>query len=128
VVSTVSNGFKFRELVSFADGGALTETNAFLHTASNLSFAPFGFNKTANASDGIGSWSRTGPRSATAVFRKLLFDSATGENFGDLLVAGTLTSTGDEFNAHWQVVIVDPAGVLLANLGPVTSTAKRILP
>jgi hypothetical protein len=126
VLSTVSNGFTFRELVSFGDGGVLTETNSFLHTAGNLNFAPFGFNKTANASDGVGSWSRTGPRTAKAAFRKLMFDSATGQNFGDLLVAGTLTSNGDEFNAQWRVVIVDPAGVVLADLGAVTSVGTRM--
>lgn len=126
VLSTVSNGFTFRELVSFGDGGVLTETNSFLHTAGNLNFAPFGFNKTANASDGIGSWSRTGPRTAKAAFRKLMFDSATGQNFGDLLVAGTLASNGDEFTAQWRVVIIDPAGVVLADLGVVTSVGKRI--
>ena len=127
VLSTVSNGFTFRELVSFGDGGVLTETNSFLHTTSNLNFAPFGFNKTANASDGIGSWSRTGPKTAKAVFRKLMFDSTTGQNFGDLLVAGTLTSNGDEFSAQWRVVIVDGAGVVVADLGPVTSVARRMI-
>jgi hypothetical protein len=55
-----------------------------------------------------------------------MFDSATGQNFGDLLVAGTLTSNGDEFSAQWRVVIVDPAGVVLADLGAVTSVGKRI--
>lgn len=125
-VSTVSNGFSFREFVSFADGGVLTETNAFLHTASNLNFAPFGFNVIANASDGIGSWSRTGPNTAKAAFRKMMFDSATGQNFGDLLVTGTLMSNGDEFSAQWRVVVVDPAGSVLADLGPVTSVGKRM--
>ena len=126
-LSTVSNGYSFRELVTFADGGVLTETNSFLHTASNLNFAPFGFNRVANASDGLGAWSRTGPNTAKAVFRKLMFDPATGQNFGDLLVAGTLTSSGDQFKGQWHVVIVDPAGMVLADLGPVTSVGTRMM-
>jgi hypothetical protein len=126
VVSTVSNGFSFREFVSFADGGVLTETNTFLHTASNLSFAPFGFNVIANASDGFGNWSRIAPNVAKATFRKLMFDSATGRNFGDLVVTGTLRSNGDQFSGQWHVEIVDDAGVVLADLGPVTSAGMRM--
>jgi hypothetical protein len=125
-VSTISNGFSFREFVSFAEGGALTETNSFLHTASQLSFAPFGLDVVANASDGFGNWSRIGPRSAKAVFRKLMFDSATGVNFGDLLVTGTLISIGDTLQAQWHVVIVNPGGAVLVDLGPVTSVGTRM--
>lgn len=124
--STVSSGFRFREFASFADGGVLTETNSFLHTASNLNFAPFGFNAVANASDGFGNWVRTGPNTAKAVFRKMMFDPATGRNFGDLLVTGTLISNGDRLTGQWHVVIVDPAGVVLADLGPVTSAGSRM--
>jgi hypothetical protein len=127
VVSTISNGFSFREFVSFADGGVVTETNAFLHTASNFNFAPFGLNVVANASDGFGNWSRTGPKTAKAAFRKMMFDSATGRNFGDLLVTGTLMSNGDDFSGQWHVVIVDPAGIVLVDLGPVTSAGTRII-
>jgi len=126
VVSTVSNGFSFRELVGFADGGVLQETNSFLNTVGNLNFAPFGFNKIAKASDGLGTWSRTGPQTAKAVFRKLLFDSTTGENFGDLLVTGTVLSNGDELSGRWHVVIIDPGGLVLADLGPVTSVGTRM--
>ncbi|MBS1831001.1 MAG: hypothetical protein JST93_37255 [Acidobacteria bacterium] len=124
--STVSNGFVFRELVSFSSDGVLSETNSFLHTASRQNFAPFGFNVVANASDGFGTWSRTGPGAAKAVFRKMMFDAETGQNFGDLLVIGTLSVTGDELKAQWSVAIVSPTGAVLVDLGPVTSVAERM--
>ena len=127
VVSTVSNGFSFREFVGLADGGVLTETNSFLHTASNLNFAPFGFNVVANGSDGFGNWSRIAPGVAKAAFRKMMFDSATGHNFGDLQVAGTLMSDGVKFSGQWRVQIVDTAGNVLVDLGPVTSVGARMI-
>lgn len=126
VVSTVSNGFSFREFVGLADGGVLTETNSFLHTASNQNFAPFGLNVIANGSDGFGNWSRTTPRMAKAVFRKIMFNSANGQNFGDLHVTGTLTSDGVTLTGQWHVEIVDPAGNVLVDLGPVTSVGSRM--
>ena len=126
VVSTVSNGFKFREFVGLADGGVLTETNSFLHTASNQNFAPFGLNVVANGSDGFGSWSRVAPGMAKAAFRKIMFDAATGQNFGDLHVTGTLMSDGVTLTGQWHVEIVDPAGNILVDLGPVTSVGVRM--
>jgi hypothetical protein len=126
VVSTISNGFSFREFFSFSDGGGFTETNSFLHTASNLNFAPFGLNVVANASDGFGNWSRTGPGTVKAVFRKLMFNSGTGQNFGDLHVTGTLMSEGDQLSAQWHVEIIDTAGNVLVDLGPVTSIGARV--
>lgn len=126
VVSTVSNGFSFREFVGLADGGVLTETNSFLHTASNQNFVPFGLNVVANGSDGFGNWSRLSPRTAKAAFRKMMFDSATGQNFGDLHVTGTLMSDGAKLSGQWHVEIVDPAGNVLIDLGPVTSIGTRL--
>jgi hypothetical protein len=126
LVSTVSNGFSFREFVGLADGAVLTETNSFLHTASNLSFAPFGFNVVANGSDGFGNWSRIAPGIAKGAFRKMMFNPATGENFGDLHVTGTLMSDGAHLTGQWHVEIVDPAGNVLVDLGPVTSVGVRM--
>lgn len=127
VVSTVSNGFSFREFVGLADGGVLTETNWFLHTASNQNFAPFGLNVVGNASDGFGNWSRIAPGVAKAAFRKMMFNSATGQYFGDLHVTGTLMSDGAKLTAQWHVEIVDPAGNRLVDLGPVTSVGSRMI-
>lgn len=126
LVSAVSNGFSFREFIALADGGALTETNSFLHTTSNLNFAPFGLGVVANGSDGFGNWSRIAPRIAKAEFRKMMFDSATGNNFGDLQVTGTLTIDGTKLSGQWHVQVVDPSGRVLADLGPVTSVGVRL--
>lgn len=126
MATVVANGFKFREFLSFAEGGVVNETNTFLHTASHLSFVPFGVNVVANASDGFGNWTRTGPRTAKAVFRKLMFDATTGNNFGDLRVSGTITSNGDQFSGEFHVEIVDAAGGVLANLGTVLSVGTRL--
>jgi len=126
-VSTVSNGFSFREFVDLADGGVLTETNSFLHTASNLNFAPFGFDVVANGSDGFGNWARIGPGVAKAGFRKIMFNSATGENFGDLHVTGTLMSDGVKLTGQFHVEIIDTTGNVLVDLGPVASVGVRII-
>jgi hypothetical protein len=127
VVSTTSTGFSFREFFGFADGGVLTETNSFLRTASNLNFAPFGFNVIANGSDGFGNWSRIAPGIAKVVFRKMMFNAATGQNFGDLHVTSTLMSDGARLSGQSHVQIVDPAGNVLVDLGPVTTIGARLV-
>jgi hypothetical protein len=126
LVSTVSNGFSFREFIGFAEGGVLTETNSFLHATSNLNFAPFGFAVVANGSEGLGNWSPAGPRAVKATFRKMMFDSATGDNFGDLLVTGTVTIEGNKLKGQWHVQIVDSTANVLADLGPVMSVGVRL--
>ena len=75
----------FRELLVFAEGGGLTETNTLLHTNSHLSlFAEFGLPlpPDVNASDGMGTWTRVGPGRIGVTFRKLLYDG-TGAHLGD---------------------------------------------
>lgn len=128
-IATVSStGSTFREFLSFADGGVLHETNSFLHTASNLDFSPFGFNKVANASDGVGNWERVANGVIKVVFRKMMFDAATRENFGDLHVTGTPQSDGTTLICNnWHVEIVDPLGKVLADFGTVTSRGIRLL-
>jgi hypothetical protein len=119
----------FREFLTFAEGGALTETNALLHMRSNLAyFAAFGLPNAVNASDGMGTWRRTGPGEIEVAFRKLLFDGA-GQYFGDFLAKGTFTLRGRSLRANWhQIWIVDDSNLPQprANLGTATSTGVRI--
>jgi hypothetical protein len=125
--------YYFRELLSFADGGVLHETNTFLHTASKVNFGPLGLTdpkwSALNAADGIGSWERTGNGVVQLVFRKLLFDGNTGVNFGDLLVSGTYYSDGKTLTGKAHVRVVDPfnVNVILADFGFPGSTGGRIV-
>jgi len=124
----------FREFLSFADGGVLHETNKFLHTNSKFNFSIFGFPNTSpwsmvNASDGVGSWQRQSNGVVTLVFRKLLFDGNTGENFGDLLVSGTYHSDNTTLSGTAHVRIVDPLKdtIVLADFGFPGSKGVRIV-
>ena len=115
----------FRELISFDVGGAIHETNTFLHTASNLDFSMFGLPSTVNASDGIGGW-KLSPTGVQAVFRKLLFDAAK-TNFGDLLVTGTVRVRNGTFQAEWDIQVVNAnSGAVMIDFGLGTSTGSRI--
>jgi hypothetical protein len=117
----------FKELLTFAEGGALTETNALLHNSSNLELIP---GIVMNASDGMGTWTRTAPRKVRVEFRKLLFGREQGY-FGDFWVKGDLAVKGSNLEANWsQIWIVDKNDNLLVDLiamfGPATSTGKPI--
>ena len=122
----------FHEFLSFADGGVLHETNSFLHTTSKINFSPFGLTapmwSMVNASDGIGSWERTGNGVASLVFRKILFDGNTGAHFGDLLVSGTYFSDGRSLSgsAHIRVVAPFDDPSVLADFGFAGSKGIRI--
>ena len=116
---------KFREFLSFAEGGVLHETNSFLHTSSNLDFSQFGLPSVLNASDGAGNWTRVSNGVFQVVFRKLLFDGLH-QNFGDLHVAGFVRVIQSQLVANWRITVIDLAGHLLADLGPATSTGTQI--
>jgi hypothetical protein len=121
----------FKELLTFADGGALTETNTLLHTASNLGFfAAFGLPPGLNASDGRGTWTRIGPAQAQIEFRKLMFGQG-GAYFGDFWVKGVATLSRAGLHIDWsQVLIVDPNDHplldLIQVLGPSSSDGTKI--
>lgn len=117
----------FRELLMFAEGGAFTETNALLHTNSNLTFfSQFGLPPVLNASDGIGSWERVGPGEIGVSFRKLLFDGDRAY-IGDFWVKGAVRIEGSRLHADWhQIWIVDTSNELLLDLGPAASEGSRI--
>jgi hypothetical protein len=114
---------QFRELLTFADGGVMHETNSFLHTASNLDFSVYGLPSVMNASDGFGNWKRIDNGKIEVVFRKLLFNGAR-QNFGDLRATGTLTSNGVQLLGDWIVEIILPTHVV--PLGPATSVGRRL--
>ncbi len=114
---------QFREFLSFADGGVLHETNSFLHTNSNTAgLLP---NDIVNASDGVGTWDRVHNGVAKVAFRKMLFNGAR-QNFGDLHVTGTVTSTGARLHGDWYIEIRDPSGKTLVVLGNATSDGSRL--
>jgi hypothetical protein len=115
----------FREFLTFSTGGAVHETNSFLHTASNLDFSAFGLPRVLNASDGLGSWERTAQGQVKVVFHKMLFDGDR-RNFGDLRATGTVTIRDGKLQADWMVEVVDLEGKLIAPLGPATSEGSRI--
>ena len=115
----------FREFLTFSTGGAVHETNSFLHTASNLDFSALGLPNVLNASDGVGSWERTAQGQVKVVFHKMLFDGSR-HNFGDLRVTGNVTIRDGKLHADWLVNVVDTEGQLIAPLGPATSEGSRI--
>jgi len=115
----------FREFLTFSTGGAVHETNSFLHTASNLDFSAFGIPGVLNASDGVGNWERAAQGQVKVVFHKMLFD-ANRQNPGDLRVTGSVTIRDGKLHANWLVNIVDPEGRLILALGPATSEGSRI--
>ena len=116
----------FREFLSFAEGGVVHETNAFLNTNSNLDFSMYGLPSVLNASDGVGTWKRMRHGDGTDVtFRKLLFDGSR-QNFGDLLVNGTVKTSRDQLTAEWHIQVVDLSDQVLADLGSATSAGSRI--
>jgi hypothetical protein len=116
-------GSFFREFLSFADGGVLHETNAFLHTASNTpGLLP---NDVVNASDGVGNWERVRNGVIQVTFRKMLFNGSR-VNFGDLHVTGTAQSDGTNLHAVWHIEILGLDGTLLATLGDATSQGTRL--
>jgi hypothetical protein len=115
----------FREFLSFAEGGVLHETNSFLHTASNLDFSAFGLPNVVNASDGVGHWKRVRDNCYQAIFRKLLFDGSK-ENFGDLLVTGSIEVHHGALSATWHIEAVNTSGDVLSDFGPGTSEGVRI--
>jgi hypothetical protein len=114
---------RFREFLSFADGGVLHETNSFLNTASNLDFSLYGLPNVINASDGFGNWTRVGNGAIEVVFRKMLFDGGR-QNFGDLRATGKLTSNGIKLYGDWfvEVILADR----IVPLGPATSEGTRL--
>jgi len=115
----------FREFLSFSHGGVVHETNSFLHTASNLDFSALGLPNVLNASDGVGNWAVAEHGDFRVVFRKMLFNGSR-ENFGDLHVTGTVQIDGANLQAQWHIEVVDPAGVVIADLGPATSQGARL--
>ena len=115
----------FREFLSFADGGALHETNSFLHTASNLDFSMFGLPNVLNAADGVGSWERVSNGLFQVAFRKMLFDGSR-QNFGDLHVTGTLRTYGGRLYANWHIEVVDVFDKVVADFGQATSEGAPI--
>lgn len=116
----------FREILSFADGGVIHETNSFLHTASNLNFSPFGLPSAVNGSDGVGNWWPVRPNKLAVRFRKLLFDG-NGLNFGDLLVTGTVMVDDGKLAADWLIKVVDVStGAVLTDFGPAASEGVRL--
>jgi hypothetical protein len=129
-VHTIPGG-SFIELLSFASGGVLTETNSFLHTHSSLDLTYFGVpgGVAMSASDGMGNWARTSHGQINVEFRKLLFSA--GVYFGDFQVQGVLYSNGTTLTARW-----DHIGVQLLNgsviefpspMGPATSTGSPVV-
>lgn len=61
----------FRELLIFSTGGGMTETNALLHTGSNLNLSEFGLPAMINGSDGLGNWQRLSSGQFQVVFPKV---------------------------------------------------------
>jgi hypothetical protein len=120
-------GAFFHEFLSFSSGGVVHETNAYLHTASNLDFRPYGFNAILNASDGFGNWRRIDNRRVEVAFRKLLFDSTRG-NIVDLRAHGTLTVIGNRLTgSDWIVEVVEPfSNKVLQFLGAASTEGWRI--
>ena len=122
----------FHEFLSFADGGVLHETNSFLHPTSRVNFSGFGLTapmwSAVNASDGVGSWARTGNGVATLVFRKMLFDGNSGTHFGDLLVSGTYFSDNRNFSGAGHIRVVGPFDdtTVLVDFGMAASRGIRI--
>jgi hypothetical protein len=116
----------FREFLSLADGGAVHETNSFLHTSSYLDLRPLGIQRAGvNASDGIGSWDRVGKGQIRVTFRKFLFDEFAA-NFGDVRVTGNLRTDGVKLWADWHIDLVTTENVVLKDLGKATSEGTRI--
>lgn len=116
----------FREFLNFAEGGAFSETNSFLHTASALDFSGFGLPASINASDGVGSWKWLRDGKVAIEFRKLLFDGSK-VNFGDLLATGTAAVKRGVLSADWHIVVVNSAdGSLLLDFGTASSAGRRI--
>ena len=117
----------FREFLTFAEGGALTETNTLLHTNSRLAlFAQFGLPlpPAVNASDGKGTWRRRAPGEVDVVFRKLLFD-ANGVHLGDFRVEGRVRVQDGRLSAEWDSIRIETAAGQF-ELGPATSEGLRI--
>ena len=101
----------------------LHETNSFLHTNSNTpGLLP---NDIVNASDGVGTWDQVHNGVAKVAFRKMLFNGAR-QNFGDLHVTGTVTTTGTHLHGNWYIEIVDPNGKTLVVFGNATSDGSRL--
>jgi hypothetical protein len=118
----------FKEFLTFAEGGTLTETNALLHTNSNTPFfaaAGIPLGGAVNASDGQGNWRRIGWERAHVVFRKLLLDH-TGRYLGDFWVQGTLRIEESRLFAQWDRIAIDIPDVGVFDLGPETSEGTRI--
>jgi hypothetical protein len=106
---------EFREFLCFADGGVVTESNSFLHTASNYNFAGFGIPGVLRASDGFGNWERVANGVIRVSFRKMIFD-ITGKYLSvDLRARGDLKSDGKRlFNdpaEPWVVEVVTASDV-----------------
>jgi hypothetical protein len=113
--------------LTFSSGGGLIETNTFLNLAASQDFSSVGLPTAIKASDGMGSWERTGRDRISVLFRKLLFDNS-GMNFADLRVSGNLQTNGKTLNAQWNIDAVDAADNVLVPFGPATSFGKRIAP
>ena len=81
----------FKELLTLHAGGTISETNTTLHPNSANPFFDF------NGSEGYGTWER-GPRK-TVILKivKMVFDGATNEHVGYLVVEATALIDGDEF-------------------------------
>jgi hypothetical protein len=123
-------GGEFREFLVFAAGGALTETNALLHTSSHLSIFAEQFRlplpADVNASDGMGSWEPIGPGQIRVGFRKLLFDGG-GMHLGDFRVQGRLRLDGERLFAEWDRIWIETDSGQEYELGTATSEGTRIV-
>jgi hypothetical protein len=128
----------FREFISFADGGVVTESNSFLHTATTFNFAPLGGPGVMRASDGFGNWERLAKGMIKVAFRKMIFNTSGQYMNMDLRARGVLRSDGetlvtDEVN-RWLVELVAPSdvddpssdSVVLGSFGVARSKGVRI--
>ena len=115
----------FREFLSFSQAGVVHETNSFLHTASNLDLSALGLPNALNASDGVGNWAVAEHGAIGVVFRKMLFNGSR-EYYGDLHVTGMVHIDGANLQAKWHIEVLNPAGVIISDLGPATSQGARL--
>jgi hypothetical protein len=102
----------FTALFSFAEGGAFTETDTVLHPAGSVPI--FDEQEEFAASDGLGSWARTGRNRFTGRFVKIAFSPETGEQTGYIITRTRIELTGPssiEFRSESDFVLgPDPDG------------------
>lgn len=90
----------FSEIMTFAQGGAMTETNTLVHTSSYVPGNPLPTN--VNGSDGFGSWKKSGANSIEVAFIKMLYNQS-GRHIGFLRVLSKLTVENGKMRGPSQV-------------------------